>query len=145
MTAISPFFTSTTGAEHSSFSKHVWIAFAKLHIEVMENLKGVTPQQMRWAARHDWYENAEILANGNYLIYVRDDMKENSTLIFSDIDSMTPNFLKSSLNACFSAISSIFIETSKLITFVSGINFWISADNKPGPAPKSTINGLLGD
>ena len=48
----------------------------------------ITAAQMRWAASHDWYSNAELLTSGAYLVWVYVDSDYENTESFANFEAM---------------------------------------------------------
>lgn len=49
----------------------------------------ITAAQMRWAASHDWYSNAELLTTGAYLVWVYTDSDYENTESFANFTALT--------------------------------------------------------
>lgn len=45
----------------------------------------MTAKQMRWAATHDWYINADLIDVDTYRVWVRSDRPEGGQLPFTDV------------------------------------------------------------
>lgn len=65
------------------------IAALESILATMPTPSPITAAQMRWAASHDWYSNAELLSSGAYLVWVYVDGDYDDTESFANFEALS--------------------------------------------------------